>query len=207
MKSYKRLSPLPVSQQDLAIYLGVSVTLLSMTKTGRHGTRQLKPAASLKMTKLLNAHLSPGKANLHSPSLTKMKEESRDQYSQLAKSMLDEAADLDSQAKRLKGQLDKMMKTVAEAEHWMSTVDQLLASLPGGKESVKDRQWLECQKVITLERLDKNGIPAQLNLETQIETKKAKARFYRAAQKKLMRSMQKEVKGVKVETRQRAIGQ
>ncbi len=84
MKRHKPPGPLPVSQQDLATYLGVSVTLLSMTKTGRHGTRQLRPAASLKMTKLLEAHLSSEKTNPYSPSLTKVKEGSRDQYSQLA---------------------------------------------------------------------------------------------------------------------------
>jgi hypothetical protein len=206
MKSSERLVPFPVSQQELANYLGVSVTLLSMTKTGRHGTRELPTKASLKMTKLLEAHVLSEKANPHSPSLTKRKEESRALYNQLAKWLLDEASLLESKAKRGKVQLDKMLKTVAEDEHWIRTVDLLLAELTDDKDSAKDLNWLEHQKLITLERLDKNGLRAQVKLETQIELNKEKARLYKAAHRKLMSRMRKEVKGVKVKTREQAIG-
>ncbi len=147
----------------------------------------------------MEAHLLSEKANPESLSLTKMKEGSPGQYSRVAKRMLDEATYMDLQAKLLKGRLDKMVRTVEEGERWIRTVEQLLASLPNIKESGKDRKWLENQKAITLTRLQKNGWLAQLNLETQIETKKAKARLYKAAQRKLMSRVQKEVKGIKVE--------
>ncbi len=199
MKKYKPTGIFPISQQDLAAYLGVSVTLLSMTKTGRHGNRQFSPSVSLKMTKLQEAYLLSEKTKPDSPSLAKMKDASPDQYSRLAKIMLAEAKYIDLQAKLLKCRLDKMVRTVEEGERWIRTVEQLLASLPDVKESGKDRKWLENQKAVTLTRLQKNGWLARLKLETQIETKKAKARLYKAAQEKLMSRLQKEVKGIKVE--------
>ena len=206
MKKHKPPSPFPISQRKLADYLGVSVTLLNMTKTGRHGARELKPATSQKMTKLMEAHILAEKPGAESQSGKKIKDGSPGEYRQLAKDLLEEATFLNTQANMLKRRLDKMVETGEETEHWIRTIDTLLAPRSHVKQSGRDRQWLEAQKAFALIGLEKNGFLAQLNLETQIETKKAKARIYIAAHKKLMSKVNSAVKGVKVEAGHQATG-
>ena len=52
---------LPVNERALAEYLGISASLLNMTNTGRHGTRQLGVDQSKKSTDLILAHLQAQK--------------------------------------------------------------------------------------------------------------------------------------------------
>jgi hypothetical protein len=187
MKKRKRARFFPVNQRDLAAYLGISGTLLSMTETGRHGERQLGSASSKKMTELMLAHLQSQKANTPSASLKKMQARLADDCTGLAKRMLQDADRADAHAAILKRGLDEMAGKEQQDIYWLQTVDQLLAALPNTRESAKDRKWLEIQQSIVLRRLEKNGRLAQVKLETQIEMEKARARVYRDLQKKLLK--------------------
>lgn len=187
MKKLKPARFLPVSQRDLAAYLGISATLLNMTRTGRHGARQLSSSSSYKMKELMLAHQQSLQANAQGASLKKMQDRSANDCTRLAKRILQDANHADAHALILKGRLDEMAGKEQKDIYWLHTVDQLLAGLPKTRESAKDRIWLEYQQVIVLERLQKNGRLAQIKLETQIEMEKARGRVYRDMQKKLLK--------------------
>ena len=187
MKKHKPARFFPVSQRDLAAYLGISATLLNMTKTGRHGARRLRSASSIKMEELMLAHQQSLKAKAQSASLKKMQDRSANDCNRLAKEMLRDANHADAHALILKDRLDEMAGKEREDMYWLHTVDQLLSKLPKTRESANDRIWLENQQAIVLERLQRNGRLAQVKLETQIEMEKASARVYRDLQKKLLK--------------------
>ena len=187
MKTNKQTRLFPISQRDLAAYLGISPTLLNMTKTGRHGNRELRSTPSNKMTALMQAHLQSQKVNAPGPSLKKIQDSSAIDCSKLATRMLGEANHADAHLEILKRRLDEMVRKEQADTHWLNTVEQLLSTLPKTRESDRDRTWLEYRQVIVLKRLKKNGRLAQVKLETQIETKKANARVYREMQKKLLK--------------------
>ena len=187
MKKHKPARFFPVSQRDLAAYLGISATLLNMTNTGRHGDRQLRSASSIKMAELMLAHQQSLKTNAQSASLKKMQDRSANDWTRLAKGMLLDADHADTHAVILKHRLDEMTGKEQKDIYWLHTVDQLLATLPKTRESANDRIWLEIQQGIVLKRLQKNGRLAQVKLETQIEMEKARARVYRDVQKKLLK--------------------
>ncbi|HRI24393.1 MAG TPA: hypothetical protein PLZ45_06930, partial [Ferruginibacter sp.] len=67
--------------------------------------------------------------------------------------------------------------------------DRLLSTLPGNKESKKDRTWLELQQLLVLKRLRKNGPLEQAKLELQIKLEKARTAVTRAMIKKLEKEM------------------
>jgi hypothetical protein len=188
MKKHKPARFFPVSQRDLAAYLGISATLLNMTNTGRHGDRQLSSASSIKMADLVLAQHQSLKANTPSASLKKMQARSANECTRLAKQMLQDANYADLHTVILKQQLDEMAGKEQKDKYWLHTVDQLLARLSKTRESARDRRWLENQQVIVMERLQKNGRLAQVKLETQIEMEKARARVYRDVQKKLLKN-------------------
>jgi hypothetical protein len=71
MKKPKANKFLPVSLRDLAAYLGISGTLLSMTETGRHGVRRLSSRSSKKMSELMLAHQQVQKSGVPGNSLRK----------------------------------------------------------------------------------------------------------------------------------------
>ena len=187
MKKQKPNRVFPVNQRDLAAYLGISATLLSMTETGRHGQRQLSSASSSKMTELLLAHQQSQKSNAHTASLKKMQDRSANDCARFAKVVSLDANHAKAHAVILRNRLDKMARNEVQNMHWMNTVDLLLATLPKTRESAKDRIWLENQQKIVLKRLEKNGRLAQVKLEGQIEIEKARARIYMDVLKKLLK--------------------
>ncbi|HEV7782350.1 MAG TPA: hypothetical protein VGO58_13845 [Chitinophagaceae bacterium] len=187
MKKLKRVRFFPISQHDLAAYLGISSTLLSMTQTGRHGARQLNSAATKKRRALVAAYQGAQKLNTHGASLRKMQEYLADDYNLLAESMMRDADYADAHARILKRRLDVMANSEQQDQQWLNTLDLLLATLPNTSESVRDRKWLEVQQAFASERLHKNGRLRQVKLEVQIEMEKARARVYRDVRKKLLK--------------------
>ena len=185
MKKHKPDEVFPVSQRELAAYLGISATLLSMTKTGRHGDRGLTTGPSKKMEDLVVAHQQSQQFKAQTVIKKRMEDSSARDCARLAKLMLQDADHADAHVTILKRRLDEMTGNEQQDLHWMNTVDLLLANLPKNKESARDRVWLENQQEMVLSRLQKNGRPAQVKLEAQLEMEKARARIYRDMEKKL----------------------
>lgn len=187
MKKHYPEKVFPLSQRDLAAYLGISVTLLNMTETGRHGERRLCGKPSKKMAELLVAHQQSQKLNTHGISIKRMEISSANDCARLAKVMRLDADHADAHVAILNRRLDEMVSKAKQDMHWIKTVDLLLATLPKTRESAKDSIWLQNQQEIVLERLQKNGWLAQVKLEAQIETKKERARVCRNVLKKLLK--------------------
>jgi len=185
MRRQRKPRQFPVSQRELAVYYGISPTLLSMTETGRHGPRNLSSGSLKKKREIFLAHEQTKNSNAYTTSLKKIQDRIAIKCEQLAKKMSGDANYADSTATVLKRRLDEMVRNEQQDSHWMKTLDLLLARLPKTKESANDRIWLENQQVVTEERLQKNGRLAQVKLETQIELEKARARIYRDILKKL----------------------
>ena len=181
----KNIDPrgIPVSKRELAAYLGVSATLLSMTDTGRHGNRHLGGKAAEKKAKLWLVHEQGQKSGKTGPSLQKLREANK----AIAKTtMLTEAKYADSHATVLQNKLNEMLQKEQQDINWLKTMDKLLSLLPASEKSANDRIWIAYQQQRALERLEKNGFMAQVKLQIQIATAKAKAGVYKAASKKII---------------------
>ncbi len=176
---------LPVSQRDLAAYLGISVTLLSMTNTGRHGARQLGPAPSLKMAALLLAHVQAQKPHPPGPTRIKMQKKAAETCHSVAKVMQIDARYATHHVPLLRNRLNEMRSAQQQDMEWLNTLELLFARLASAEEPKGDKIWLEHQKELVLKRLQKNGLSAQVKLEVQIEMEEARARIYKAAQERL----------------------
>jgi hypothetical protein len=178
---------LPVSQRDLADYLEISGTLMSMAQTGRHGGRQLSPAASNKMTELLMAHEEAQRLHPKSNSTRKIKDQQADEFRLHGERLLQNAIHAEAYAVVLKQRLDKMAGKHQDDLRWLNTVELLLGRLPKASKPTKLSRWLQNQHLVVLERLGKNGPLAQIKFETKIELEKAKRQVYQDMRKKLLK--------------------
>lgn len=181
----KKTRLFPISQRDLAAYLRISVTLLNMTNTGRHGERQLAAAPSLKMTALQLAHVQAQKLHTPGATCTKMQKQAAASSRSLAKVMKIDANRAAHRVPVLRDKLDEMRRAQQQDMEWMHTLDLLFARLASSEDPVGDKTWLNYHRVTVLERLQKNGLTAQVKLEVQVELEEARARIYKAAQEKL----------------------
>ena len=184
MKSYQNDS-LPVSQRSLAAYLGVSHSLLSMTKSGK-AIRSLPTTASAKMSALIHTHLETGKMENGATS-RQLQKAMATKGNQLAKKMLKEAERSNAKAVVFQNRLDDIKVKYEENFRWLQTLDIMLGNLPKEKASSGDRSWLEYQRVITMQRLTRNSITVQAEMQLTIEMEKAKAGIYLETNEELLR--------------------
>jgi hypothetical protein len=184
----KRFAPiLPVSQRDLATYLSVSGTLMSMSNTGRHGSRKLGNEASLKLAELVKAHIVSQKATTENPSLKKLEDRAAEECKPLGKKWSSQAAFSRAYAQVLGEQLEEMRIKCQQDLLWLKTVDQLLEKMPNSGRDARDRPWFNHQQLITMERLQKTGPIAQAKLELKMELEKMKAVIYKKMEKRWMK--------------------
>lgn len=175
MKSPKEGS-LPVSQGSLAAYLGISPTLLSMTKTGKHGNRTLSRALETKMSNLALTFARTKLEGTPHFRFGELRQRTSHDAMQLAEKLSQSARYFESGAEVLLTRLKEMIIKEREYKEWLHTLDQLVAALPSTDAPEGETKWLSYQQVITLERLKKNDLLAQAKLEIQLETAKIKAR-------------------------------
>lgn len=168
---------LPVSQKDLAAYLGISPTMMALSQT-KGSSRSLHSTASLRLTRLQNTHLQLLK--------------SKKKYEQVLRPY--QLKEMAAQAKRMEtdgdwyearaGLMQKKLKLLKEkheaAKQWMTSIEHLLANLPGNKESGGEKIWLNNQQAVTTERLEQTGPLAQLKLNMEIEFMQARAGICRS---------------------------
>lgn len=186
MRPSRKSRELPVSQKDLAKYLGVSTTLLSMTHTGKHGSRQLGSSSLIKKAELVFAYQQFGKTAAKIISIRKTETRfSKDPAKREERILLD-AQYAHSLSCILQERLDEMIKKEKEDLNWLNTVDQLLATLPKTQKTKGDRLWLGLQQDVILKRLEKNNRLVQARLEIRIGTEKIKARVLKDFHKKLL---------------------
>jgi len=136
-KPNKRL--FPVSQRDLAAYLGVSATMLNLSHTGRHGGRNLRSGASKKYAELMLAHQQTPKTAIPNTSLRKEHTGSGEESAKLSRKILIESKYAHAKSKVLKHKLEEMKAKEQEDLRWLKTVERLLSEINGNKIKSNDR--------------------------------------------------------------------
>lgn len=179
----------PVSQRQLAQYLGISPSMMNMAESPRHPSHNLSSASSIKLAELILAHQHGQKAGTPGASARKRQEAFNSDAGKAIKTLELVADHSLGRAKVLARSLADMNAREQADSQWLNTVDRLLAALPKNKQSANDRIWLEYQQQPVLKRLQKNGRLEQANLEMQIKLEKAKAAINRALIKKLKKEI------------------
>jgi len=188
----KRLTPpkdIPVSQRQLARYLGISTSMMNMSQSTRYPSHQLSSGYVLKMEELVISHRQAQRSGIAGSSWRKLQDSFNTDTAKAIKKLASDAAYFESRAGIFKRRLEEMAIREREDRQWLNTVDHMLAKLSHAKEQQTDRKWLQNQQAVVETRLQKNGILAQAKLEIQVEMNKAKALAIRAAIKKLTREM------------------
>lgn len=176
---------IPVSQRELANYLGISPSMFHMAESSHYLSHNLSSRNSLKLLGLTLAQLEVQKTRQAGPSC-QLVQDSVDKN--IAKAIGDleyEALRLERKAREDQQKLDDMISREREDRDWLNTVDHLLANIPDTKDKDKDRGWLESQQETVSARLKKNSRLAQVKLQLQMEVDKARARACREAVEEL----------------------
>jgi hypothetical protein len=189
MAKYNPPGQLPVSQRQLAIYLGISPSLMNMA-AGRQLSRNL-PAGSLqKLAALEVSHDNIKKSKRPQRSLLKPGPEVARQADVLIDKMSMAADYYGARAKVLQRKLDAMISKQQEDIEWLNTIDQKLLTFRTNKEPRGDYHWFQNQHTTVSERLIRSSIVMQVKLKLEIELAKATAGINRS----LVLKLRKEIK-------------
>jgi hypothetical protein len=179
------MQSIPVNQGDLAAWLGVSSSQLSMNSSGRHGPRKLKDAAAAKWATLALTYRQQSAEPTPSPSLLKTNKREATPCRQLAAKAASIAAHCRAGHPVFTGKLKKMQEQHKALTGWIKTLDFLLANLPATKEHKGDRLWADYQLGKAMASIKKYGPAAQAKLRAKIALEKAKAVIYEEMNRKL----------------------
>ena len=187
MKKRKNPGGFPVSQREMAAYLKISQSLLSMSGSGK-ATRTMGAAAAKKLALLMQAHHQPGKP-AKGPGLNKMEETESGRCKKSAAKLLSEISYLTVRIPVLRRRLDVMKEKYKQDMEWLRTLEKLLANPSKEPLSKRDELWLENQQIDTLKRVGRNGIEAQVKIQLQIELDTARINAYTTARKQLLKQI------------------
>jgi hypothetical protein len=174
MKKYKKPQLLPVSQRQLAQYLGISSSMMHMAESSRHPAHQLSTAASGKLTALMLAHVQQEKKR-GGPSWKNLQRSIIQRAGEEQGLMEATAAHTEARVKVLASRLKQMQQQEAADRQWLNTIDHLLAKPADTKAGQAGRNWLVKQQVLTEERLLKHSWLQQAKLAMQMEQEQLKA--------------------------------
>ena len=177
----KKKSTIPVSQNQLAAYLSIQPSALSMANSAKY-KRKLPLGAAQKLAGLqLDFELmeyQPKKPGISSVQIKILADKAAmKEYTNL----LSEAKYFEAGAGQLAKRLDEMCSLFKQDLRWLHVIDARLAASP----TKNERKWLDYQQVITAERIEKNGIMAQFKLQLNIELARAKATVYKKMAKEI----------------------
>jgi hypothetical protein len=174
MKKYKKQEGLPVSQRQLAQYLGISSSMMHMAESSRHPSHQLSTAASGKLTALMLAHVQQQKKR-GGRSWQNLQRSIVQRAGERQALMEATAAHAEAKVKVLANRLKQMQQQEATDRQWLNTIDHLLAKPAGTKAGQADRKWLANQQALAEERLLKHSWLQHAKLAMQIEQEQLKA--------------------------------
>jgi hypothetical protein len=191
MKKQKNQEIVPVSQRQLAQYLGISSSMMHMAESSRHPAHQLSTAASGKLTALMLAHVQQQKKR--GGRSWQNLQRSIIQDATKKRSLLETtAAHAEAKIIVLANRLKQMQQQEAVDRQWLNTTDHLLEKPAGTKASQADRKWLANQQALAEERLLKHSWLLQAKLAMQIEQEQLKA----VCTRKLLKQLKIKKKGI-----------
>jgi HD-GYP domain-containing protein (c-di-GMP phosphodiesterase class II) len=190
MKKYKKPGILPVSQRQLAQYLGISSSMMHMAESSRHPSHQLSVASSGKLTALVLAHQQQKKRGGRS---WQNLQHSIIQDATKKRALLEtEASHAEARARVLANRLKEMQQQEAEDRQWLNTLDHVLAKAANTKAGQADRKWLANQQALAEARLLKHSWLQQAKLAMQIEQEQLKA----VGMRKLLKQLKMKAGGI-----------
>jgi hypothetical protein len=184
MKKYKKPELLPVSQRQLAHYLGISSSMMHMAESSRHPAHQLSTAASGKLTALMLAHVQQQKKR-GGRSWQNLQRRIIQELTKRQALLESTAALAEARVTVLVNRLKQMPQQETADRQWLNTTDHLLEKLADVKANQADRKWLANQQALAEQRLLKHSWLQQAKLEMQIEQEQLKAAGIRTLLKQL----------------------
>ncbi len=165
MRSMKRLrETLGLSQEQLAIYLGVTRSLLSMAEMGK---RSLPVKAFVKLSELEKSLRS----NVQYKAASLQQHATAD-----AAVVRSHAKKCMARAAGIKLQLTALEKNYQQCLTALLATGHLMSLLPEGEAGKKDRLWLELLELQTLKKMKDCGNAAQVILQLRINALEHEAR-------------------------------
>ena len=149
---------LGLKQEDIAMYLEVSVDLMSQYEIGR---RSLPSPAMIKLGKMEILLMQENKANKTTPELPF----ARGHKEKTAKILERHASNCYYKALLAERKLEAMKKICTQNKQLLILIAALDANEPEG---TMDKLWLDLQKRQAHEKLERNGLPAQTTLQLRI---------------------------------------
>jgi len=183
MFRHKPLKHLPVTRRELAVYLGISPSLLSMSESG--SLRSMPSALSVKLTELAASHERSKRGRKPKRSMARVSPLVNKEAKNLAEKMKLDAEHYSMKALVLKRKLENMIRSYKEDEQWLKTVEERLAVFTAAGALKADHRWFKNQEMVVKERMERSGIIEQVKLEMQVELAKSKAGINRSLLKKL----------------------
>lgn len=184
MKKQKDPKLLPVSQRQLAQYLGISSSMMHMAESSKHPAHQLSVAASGKLAALMLAGVQQQKKP-GGPSWQKLQRSILQNAEKKRLQLEATASEAEYRAVELAKRLKQMQQQEAAGRQWLNTIDHLHGKTADGKAGQADRKWLANQQALTEGRLLKHSWMQQAKLEMRIEQEQLKAAGIRKLLKQL----------------------
>jgi len=184
----KEKQEIPVSQRELAVYLGISASMMHMARSGKYVYHSLSFPLLKKLAGLIMAQEEVQKTGQTGHSFQLVQDKVNTDIAETIATLEMDASYLESKAPISQAKLEAMINREREDRDWLNTVDHLLANIPDTKDKDKDRRWLEIQQTTVSARLKKNGKLAQVKVQLQIEVDKARAKACREAVERLAAS-------------------
>jgi len=176
--AWRRLS---ISQGDLAQYLGISVSLLSMYDKS---LRQLPSKASLKLTRLEDDYRKAATAKIMSRSLAALQPVFQEQLEKAAQKMMEKLEDQRYLKKQLVDKLNEMTEKEEQDKIWLNVLANKLETLSPEEVSANDGRHLDHLHEKIVQRLKKTN-KEKLKLQLEIELLEAGVGVYEAQHLKL----------------------
>ncbi len=167
---------IPVTQQELAQYCGISATLLALHEKG---TRSINSKATIKLDELEITFASHINALARAAAQTMPEVDT-----QLAAKLSRKAVALRKQVSSLTGKLEDKRNLLQQQEIWLSFVQHKIESLPVSKENNGDRLWLEVQQANVAHKV-KKGKEEKLKLQLQVALAAAAADVHDSFEKRM----------------------
>jgi hypothetical protein len=174
MKKQKKQQLLPVSQRQLAQYLGISSSMMHMAESSRHPSHQLSTGASGKLANMMLAHVQQQKKR-GGPSWLKLQRSIVQRAGEEQALLESTVVHAESRAVVMANRLKQMQHQEAVDRQWLNTLDHLLEKTADTKAGQADRKWLGNQQALAEERLLKDSWLQQAKLAMQIEQEQLKA--------------------------------
>lgn len=155
-----------VTQEEMASYLGVSVSLYAMAERGQ---RSLPSAASLKLTELEAHCIHTETAKKSGKTGKRLQKDIINQADKTARQLLKDAEFSKLKASRIEHSLEKMIKEQEDRLLWLDIIEHKLALASKKKEPVNDIKWFEyLQFTVSNKLLETDLALARLQLKIDL---------------------------------------